>query len=102
MSTLKIVSVHCIYLTLIDTVSAGRSVARLMHPGDDEAPGGGVLGGVIDGTRTHMAVHSLVHGHNISRVVLISLYPFLDVAALRGAPVIVPANIINTFLLVHS
>jgi hypothetical protein len=62
-----------------------------MHPGDEEAAGGGVLGGVIDGTRTHMVVHSLVHGHNISRVVLVSLDPFLDVAALRRAPVVVPA-----------
>ena len=62
-----------------------------MHPGDEEAAGGGVLGGVIDGTRTHMVVHSLVHGHNISWVVLVSLYPFLDVAALRRAPVVVPA-----------
>lgn len=63
-----------------------------MHPGDEEASGGGVLGGVIDGTRTHMVVHSLVHGHHISLVVLVSLYPFLDAAALRRAPVVVPAN----------
>jgi len=67
-----------------------------MHPGDEEAAGGGVLGGVIDGTRAHMVVHSLVHGHNISRVVLVSLYPFLDVAALRRAPVVVPANQFNS------
>jgi hypothetical protein len=65
-------------------------MAWLMHPGDEEAAGGGVVGGVIDGTRTHMVVHSLVHGHNVSRVVPVSLHPFLDVAALRRAPVVVP------------
>ena len=65
-----------------------------MHPGDEEAAGGGVLGGVIDRAGAHMVVHPLVHGHNVARVVLISLDPLLDVAALRRAPVIVPAIIV--------
>ena len=66
------------------------SRTELMHPGDKEAARGGVLGGVVDGARAHMVVHPLVHGHNIAGVVLISLNPLLDVAALRRAPVIVP------------
>lgn len=61
-----------------------------MHPGDKEAARGSVLGGVVDGARADMVVHPLVHGHNVGRVVLVSLYPLLDVAALRRAPVVVP------------
>jgi hypothetical protein len=73
-----------------------------MHPGDKEAARGGVLGGVVDGAGANVIVHPLVHGHNVARVVLVSLYPLLDAAALRRAPVIVPVIIDQLFKLLIS
>ena len=62
-----------------------------MGAGDEEAAGGGVLGGVVDRAGADVAVRPLVHGHHIGRVVPVPLHPLLHVIPFRRAPVVVPA-----------
>ena len=66
-----------------------------MGAGDEEAAGGGVLGGVVDRAGADVAVRPLVHGHHVGRVVPVPLHPLLHVAPFRRTPVVVPAHILT-------
>jgi hypothetical protein len=61
-----------------------------LRAGDEEAAGGGVLAGVVDGAGAHVVVRPLVRGHHVAGVVLVPLHTLLHVAPFRRAPVVVP------------